>query len=57
MAARPSERRPVVHTRYGWYLHYADRFNKTGHPDAAIMACWYLTLHLAFGEESLRSKP
>lgn len=50
MAARRSKRHPVVHTRYGWYLHYAARFNKTGHTDAAIMACWYLTLHLAFDE-------
>lgn len=38
----------------GWHLHYARQYNKTGNPQAAVMACWYLMLHLAFDEEPVR---
>lgn len=33
-------------TRLGWHRHYVKRFDKTGHPHAEQMACWYLFLHL-----------
>jgi hypothetical protein len=33
-------------TRMGWHKHYAGRFNKTQHQDAAHLAIWYLLLHL-----------
>lgn len=33
-------------SRLGWYQHYVKRFDKTGHPHAEQMACWYLLLHL-----------
>jgi hypothetical protein len=42
---------PLGSDRLGWYKHYAERFNKTQHPDAAHLAMWYLLLHLALGEE------
>ena len=35
-------------TRIGWHSYYAQRYNRTGNPDAAVMACWYYPLHLAF---------
>ena len=36
-------------TRLGWSRYYAERFNKTGSKQAEHLACWYLVLHLAFG--------
>lgn len=39
---------PTGADRLGWHRHYAKRFNKTGHPHAEWLACWYLFLHLAF---------
>ena len=38
-------RYPVGSDNYGWFLHYADRHSKTGHPDAEHLAIWYLLLH------------
>lgn len=38
----------VNNTRLGWYKYYAARFDKTGNPDAAHLAMWYLLLSLAF---------
>lgn len=35
-------------TRLGWHSYYAQRYNRAGNPDAAVMACWYYLLHLAF---------
>lgn len=37
-------------TRLGWHKHYANQFNRTGSKQAEQLACWYLLLHLAFGE-------
>ena len=33
--------------RMGWHLHYAARFNNTGHAHAEQLALWYLFLHLS----------
>lgn len=38
---------PYPVSRMGWHKYYVNRFNKTQHPDAAILACWYMYLHLA----------
>ena len=35
-------------TLIGWHSYYAQRYNRTGDPEDADMACWYYLLHLAF---------
>lgn len=42
---------PAGSDNFGWHKYYAERFNKTGRPDCAHLAIWYLLLHLALGEE------
>jgi len=37
-------------TRLGWHRYYDKRFDKTGSQQAEQLACWYLLLHLAFGD-------
>ena len=44
----------VVNTRRGWHRYYADRFNRTSHPDAAVLAMWHQFLYLAFGERKVK---
>lgn len=45
-----AKRTPRAKSRLGWSDYYAAEFNKTGRTQAAHMACWYLLLHLAFGD-------
>lgn len=35
-------------TRIGGHSYYAQRYNRTRNPDAAVMACGYYLPHLAF---------
>lgn len=37
---------PVGSDNYGWYLHYANLFNKTQRETAAHLAMWHLMCHL-----------
>ncbi len=39
-----------VNGNYGWHLYYVGRFNKTQHPDAALLAMYHLFLALRDGE-------
>lgn len=38
---------PLGTDRLGWHQHYAKQFSKTGTPQSAQLACWYLLLHLS----------
>lgn len=38
--------------RLAWSNYYAKRFDKTRSEQAAVLAMWYLFLHLAFDEET-----
>ena len=50
-ALRRLSKYPLGSDNLGWHKYYAERFNKTGRPDCAHLAIWYLLLHLALGEE------
>lgn len=43
-------RSPRPLTRMGWYKFYVNEFNRTGRIQAAHLACWFLVLHLEFGD-------
>ena len=45
------------HTRYGWYLWYAEQFNQHGQPYAAQLAMWYYLLHIAFDLNPQQEEP
>lgn len=51
MTATNPRRRARPSTRSGWYRWYAAEYNRTRDPQAAQLACWYLTLFLAFGDD------
>lgn len=50
-ALRRLSKYPVGGDNLGWHNYYVQRFNKTGRPDCAHLAIWYLLLHFALGEE------
>jgi hypothetical protein len=40
----------AINSHIGWHRYYVARFNKSQHPDAALLAMYYLFLALRDGE-------